>query len=477
MSNNLSFSLKLNIQPFSEALKSALTMGQRFNEQINGVMSGKITVDTSVFDLELKNLNKKIASFKSMKIENDITIEDKASSVIDRVTRQASESYEKQKGAIRRVQESLSGLGFAMQGITAIGRVLNGTVGDLINSAGVQEKAERKVEQAVKQTGMAAGYTAEELKVMASGMQELTTIGDEDIMNNVTAQMLTFTNITQDQFKEAQKQALNLATVLDGDLKSASIQLGKALNDPITNLSALSRSGIQFTAEQKEMVKELWNAGKQAEAQNIILAELNRQYGGQAEAMAGTYSGALKQFSNKWGDLKETLGMGILPVLAKLADWLKTVVGFLDDFFKGLSGTSLERNIRELRELGAAAKDIAELEKFAMQQQLIEINNELKKTGIEFTKIESVTERIKSINEEKIQLVKDEATFSKRERYDREDLLRIWRSLGLTYTEAKQKVKEYNQSIDAGVFLTANSVIIQAIKKGRKNWMMKPRKF
>ena len=46
-----------------------------------------------------------------------------------------------------------------------------------------------------------------------------------------------------------------MAAVFGQDLSQATIQLGKALNDPIKGLSALTRVGIQFTEQQKKEIK------------------------------------------------------------------------------------------------------------------------------------------------------------------------------------------------------------------------------
>lgn len=196
----------------------------------------------------------------------------------------------------------------------------------------IQARAEAKVAQAITQTGKAAGFSANELKKVASGLQNISRFGDEVILNDVTAQLLTFTNITGDNFLRTQKVALDLATVLDGDLKSASIQLGKALNDPTTALSALSRSGIQFSKAQKEQIDSLINANQLFEAQALILDELERQYGGQAEAaLAGT--GALTQLANAYGDLREEVGKLIVESdnFTKSVDGLKRQVKIIPD--------------------------------------------------------------------------------------------------------------------------------------------------
>ena len=96
-----------------------------------------------------------------------------------------------------------------------------------------QQKAIAQVEAGLKSTGNAAGFTSEQLQKMASDLQSKTLFGDEEILKSATAQLLTFTGLTKEQFEMAQVAALDLATRLDRDLKETSIQLGKALNDPI----------------------------------------------------------------------------------------------------------------------------------------------------------------------------------------------------------------------------------------------------
>ena len=194
-----------------------------------------------------------------------------------------------------------------------------------------QQKAIAQVEAGIKSTGMAAGFTSKQLQKMASELQGKTLFGDEVILKDATAQLLTFTNIAGEQFARTQVAALNLATRLDGDLKSASIQLGKALNDPIANLSALSRSGIQFSEEQKKVIKELAETNRLAEAQTLILDELDKQYGGAAEAAAQAGAGGLKQLQNQFGDLMEEIGGMLIPIVIDLGNQIKS---FLEGFAK-----------------------------------------------------------------------------------------------------------------------------------------------
>ena len=189
-----------------------------------------------------------------------------------------------------------------------------------------QAKAIAQVDAGLRSTGAQVGFTSKQLQQMASDLQSKTIFGDEEILKDATAQLLTFTNISGQQFARTQMAALDLATRLDGDLKSASIQLGKALNDPIANLSALSRSGIQFSAEQKEVIKALAETGRMAEAQTIILDELEKQYGGSAEAAAEAGTGPFKQLQNTIGDISEEFGKLINEFLKPLLPRIKELV-------------------------------------------------------------------------------------------------------------------------------------------------------
>lgn len=204
-----------------------------------------------------------------------------------------------------------------------------------VKSFDAQAKAIAQVEAGLKSTGEAAGFTSEELQKMAADLQSKTIFGDEEILKDATAQLLTFTNIAGQQFARTQVAALNLSTRLDGDLKSASIQLGKALNDPVANLSALSRSGIQFSEEQKAVIKSLANTNRLAEAQTIILNELDKQYGGAAEAAAEAGLGPFQQLGNQLSDISEQFG----AIIVEGIEPLKTMLQSLAD---SLSGTSKE---------------------------------------------------------------------------------------------------------------------------------------
>lgn len=212
-------------------------------------------------------------------------------------------------------------LKIAFDGLTQIVSGVTGKINQYLDKIAYQERAERKIIQAVRQTGEAAGFSAQQLFDMAAQLQEITNFGDEETLNKVIAQLLTFTNIQGDQFKGAVVAAQNLATVLDGDLQGAAIQLGKALNDPTKGLTALTRSGVSFSEAEQEMILAMWEAGKQAEAQQLILEGINAQYGGQAEAVIDLRI----QVRNLWSDTQESIGGMIKTLMEPLLKSIKSL--------------------------------------------------------------------------------------------------------------------------------------------------------
>lgn len=189
------------------------------------------------------------------------------------------------------------------------------------------EKVQAQLASAIRSTGGVAGQTASNLNAHAAALQKVTTYGDEAV-NRAQALLLTFTQIRGSVFPQATEAVLNLATAMGTDLSSAVLQVGKALNDPILGMTALSRSGIQFSEDQKKMVKEMVRANDVMGAQQLILRELETQFGGSARAARNTLGGALTALRNAWGDLFELNGT---PEAERLRGSIESMVDKITD--------------------------------------------------------------------------------------------------------------------------------------------------
>ena len=247
--------------------------------------------------------------------------------------------------AISSVGSSLKNLNvLGIASAAAIGATLVKALSACVDAAAEAEQATTRLNAIIKSTGGVAGVTSRAALELAGSLQEVTTFDDEAIVGGQTL-LLTFTKIGKDIFPKATEAMLDMAELMGGDLKSAAIQIGKALQDPIQGVSALRRVGIQLSQAQTDQIQKFMELNDVASAQKVVLGELNTQMGGIARAAADTYTGRMKQMSNAFGELKETIG-GILLPLAKFSAELGT------NFLKGANTKILEfiagiANVRE----------------------------------------------------------------------------------------------------------------------------------
>jgi hypothetical protein len=120
--------------------------------------------------------------------------------------------------------------------------------------------------------------------------------------------LLRFQNIRTDRFDEATKRVLDLSSALGKDLGSAATLVGKALSNPEKGLAALAKAGVAFSESQTKIIKNLVDTGQRAQAQGLILDELEKKFGGAAEAARNNFNGALTAVKNSLGDLLEVKG-------------------------------------------------------------------------------------------------------------------------------------------------------------------------
>ncbi|MGX7926457.1 phage tail length tape measure family protein [Tsuneonella sp. HG094] len=195
-----------------------------------------------------------------------------------------------------------------------------------VKAAAESRDAMAQVEASLKSMGDASGRTAAQLGDMASGIMARSLYDDDEVLRKVTANLLTFGKISGSVFDRAQQAAVDLSARLGTDLQSSAIMLGKALNDPVKGVTALTRVGVSFTAQQKAQIKAMAEAGNVAGAQSLILSELSKQYGGSAEA-ALKAAGPLAALKKRFDALAETVGGVLLvaieritPIITRIAD-------------------------------------------------------------------------------------------------------------------------------------------------------------
>lgn len=220
-----------------------------------------------------------------------------------------------------------AGLGAAAVGMVSLAKNAE--------EAQVADKRLGAIAKSMKLWGKEAGTVTKRLSKLAD-TQEFQLGVDADVIKATQAKLLTFKNLAKSadtmggSFDRATNASIDLAAAGFGTAESNAVSLGKALQDPIKRLSALERQGVSFTDAEKDKIAALQKSGKLFDAQNIVLAAIEKQVGGTAEATAK----ASDIMTFAWGAITDEVGERLLPQLRKAADFVaQRVVPAVQGFF------------------------------------------------------------------------------------------------------------------------------------------------
>jgi len=238
--------------------------------------------------------------------------------------RQANASFANLQGSVRSL-----GANFAVAGaaIAAVGVVIAKNVESLARI----ETINAQTAQTISSMGNAANITATEVEALAGRLEGLTAIEAESIQEGANL-LLTFGNIKNelgegnDIFSQTTAIMVDMGVALRKGPVDTATMLGKALNDPIQGMTALTRVGVSFTQQQKDQVEALQNSGDLMGAQKLILEELQRQYGGSGAAFAETFTGQLQLMGHELGTIGEEATMAVMPALQSMVEQLRELI-------------------------------------------------------------------------------------------------------------------------------------------------------
>lgn len=240
---------------------------------------------------------------------------------------------------LRDATKRMQALGESMRGIgqnlsLAVTAPLTALAAKSVQGFVEQEQAMAQVRAALQSMGTVSGKTAAELSKTADALEMRSLFDADVILKQVTANLLTFGNVSGAMFDRAQQAALDMAARLGGEPQAAAIQLGKALNDPVKGVSALTKVGIQFTAAQKAMIAEMVKTGNVAGAQGIIMAEVEKQFSGAAAAAADT--SPWRQAQVALGQAGDAIGAQLLPMIKPLTEAIVSVLETFNQLSPGM---------------------------------------------------------------------------------------------------------------------------------------------
>lgn len=210
--------------------------------------------------------------------------------------------------------------GAALAGVVALGAAIVGGTGDALEARAILAETE----QIIKNTGGAAGVTAQQVVDLAASLSDaagMSLFGDDQIQGAENV-ILKFKEI-KIPIEDVTKLSLDMAQTLGSAPADAAKTLGIALQAPFDASARLAKQGIILTDSQNAALEAFKASGDVIGGQTVLMDALNSTYGGQAQAAAKA-AGGMVQFKAGLGEAFETIGGKLLPVLDKFGVWLNS---------------------------------------------------------------------------------------------------------------------------------------------------------
>lgn len=341
-----------------------------------------------------------------------------ANSAIDKVSSKLNELKKRLgKNKSANLVTSFSGIVKAFGLVTSAIKNAGAVIKDLNETALVQIKAEKQLETAAKNNPYLNAQSVSQLKNFASELQNIGTIGDEQLLPLMA--QLAAAGRTQAEIQEIMSAALDVSASGVMSMESAVKNLNKTF-------SGLSGELGESVPQIKNLTKEQLKNG---EAVKVIA----KQYKGMAEETAKA-TGSGIQLSNAVGDLKEQLGMGWAKIIAPVQRLFTNLVNKVTEAIKFVNeflGFSTEIDIKPSdaayrdwqnlkREIGALSEEISATEKHLESikertDDLINDEEELAKAQKRINELKAIpqADRTKEERSELTSLIKAKARYKK----------------------------------------------------------------
>lgn len=222
-----------------------------------------------------------------------------STSAVDRL----SASWKRNETAVR-----MAGLGMAY-GVARFTK-------SAFDAAQEAQKSNARLEQVFKSMGDVSGQAAQWSEDYAGSQQYIVGVDDEVIKGGM-AKLATFRDVSSEVarsegiYQRATDAAVDLSATGFGDLESSSVQLGKALQDPLKGMTALRKSGSLNSDDILRIGTAFKETGDLVAAQKSILGAVESQVHGVAAAMATDADRA----NISWGEFQETVGNDVMPTI------------------------------------------------------------------------------------------------------------------------------------------------------------------
>ena len=306
-----------------------------------------VKAKTSQFDRDIQKSEGKVIQF-GKSADKSVTRAKRAMAGFERSTTRVSGSVtnamESMAGRAGGLGTTLAGINPVMAGVTAVAVAAGVAIFKSSQLADEWDRALKKTSAVLKSTGYAAGLTAAELDNLAKE-RDLATLGDkQDILNAINV-LLTFKSVQEDTFTRAIELSQDMAAITGQSLTSSVTMLGKALENPIKGLTAMTRVGVTFTDAEAEKIKALTESNRLMDAQAVILDALAGQYGGAAAAEADSLAGSMDTLNFRYREFLETLEQ-----TEAMRTAVDALAGALESMTSAMAGPTPEERKAQLKD-------------------------------------------------------------------------------------------------------------------------------
>lgn len=251
------------------------------------------------------------------------------------------------------VGRKADGLGKKLGGLASLGGAALGAGAVAFGVSSVKafaeaEEAQKRLSDSYKKFPKLADVSLDSIKGLNSSLATKTKFDDDAIASGES--VLAGFGLTGKQLKDLTPLLLDYATVSGKDLPEAARDLGKASQGQGKALKGIGLNLKDLKDPAKNMTQ--------------LMDGLSKKVGGFAQSDAKTASGQVTILKNRFGELKETVGEQLLPVISGFVGWLNekgvpALQGFADEFRDGKGAGGELRDV--LGEIKGAFETSAEV--------------------------------------------------------------------------------------------------------------------
>lgn len=250
------------------------------------------------------------------RVEIDVVANDRAS----RELNQIGDSADRSDSRSRKLLGSLGAFagGAIIGGVVAAGTALFGAFGGAEDAA----RGVRVLESQIGNLGPAARTAFADAAEFADSLGAAIGRDNDDVIA-VQTKLASFPDafrkgsLGAEAMERATRAAFDLEAIGIGAAEQNIVGIGKALNDPIKGMNALSRAGVSFSETQRTAIKQAVEQGDLAKAQSILLEGIESNAKGAAAAGVSN----MQRLKVAAADFAEGLAAKALPYVEKFAGW------------------------------------------------------------------------------------------------------------------------------------------------------------